>query len=79
MESGVAEEIRERIMGHSDKHLSVSQRYGYISNNLLLREIDKLTVDHGPTRIWVEGRKNMCTQRVQEAPEKEKLRWASKL
>ncbi len=79
MESGVAEEIRERIMGHSDKHLSVSQRYGYISNTLLLREIDKLTVDHGSTRIWVEGRKNMCTPRVQEAPEKEKLRLASKL
>lgn len=79
LESGVSEEIRERIMGHSDKDLSVNQRYGYISNGLLLREIDKLTVDHGPTRIWVESRKNMCTTRVQVAPEEEKLRWASKL
>lgn len=55
--SGMDSEIRERIMGHSDKTLSVSERYGSISDQELIRAIDLMTFDHGDTEIWVASGK----------------------
>ncbi len=68
----------ERIMGHKDKAPSVAQRYGFLSDDFLVSEIDKLTVDHGPTRIWVERLEKVCTKRVQGTSKREGLRCASK-
>ena len=47
-------EIRERILGHSSKELGVRDRYGVVSSQELVEEIDKLSFDHGQTEIWVE-------------------------
>ena len=79
VQGGGADEIAERIMGHSNKALTVAQRYGYLSDDFLVSEVDKLTVDNGPTRIWVERLEKACTKSVQGASKKEKLRCASKL
>ena len=54
--SGMDSEIRERIMGHVEKTLSVSERYGSISDQELIRAIDMMTFDHGETEIWVAER-----------------------
>ncbi|HTY25604.1 MAG TPA: hypothetical protein VMC85_20920, partial [Desulfomonilaceae bacterium] len=49
--------IAERILGHADKggyldgDLPVNRRYGEISDEELVRAIDKLTFDHGDSRI----------------------------
>jgi integrase len=51
--SGMDSEIRESILGHSLRGKSVSERYGRISNEELVRAIDMLTFDHGPTGIFV--------------------------
>ena len=50
-------ELREAIMGHGDRALSVRDRYGRISDEELLRAIDKLTFDHGETEVWVASQK----------------------
>ncbi len=49
--SGIDEEIREKIMGHVERKLNVSQRYGFIDENELVNVIDKFTYDHGLTQI----------------------------
>ena len=55
--SGVSDRIAERIMGHSDSDgfldgdLAVNRRYGEISDEELIKAIDKLTFDHGDSRI----------------------------
>ena len=54
--SGVDAEIRERILGHSAKQLTVVERYGYISDDELVREIDKMTFDHGETVMMLRSR-----------------------
>ncbi len=46
-------EIREAILGHSNRTLSVRERYGRISDHELLRAIDQMTFDHGNTEILV--------------------------
>jgi hypothetical protein len=60
--SNLDAEIRERILGHSQRELSVSERYGIVSNEELVEEIDKLTFDHGETKIWVEKRDRALTK-----------------
>jgi integrase len=55
--SGMNPEISERIMGHIDKGLSISERYGAISNEELVRAIDGMTFNHGETEIWVANQK----------------------
>lgn len=54
--SGMDPEIREAIMGHAERGKSVTERYGRISEEELLRAIDTLTVDHGETEIVVARR-----------------------
>ena len=50
---GIDSEIRESILGHSDRNLDVSERYGVISDDELVNAIDKFTYDHGLTQILV--------------------------
>jgi len=40
-------------MGHAGKMLSVSERYGFVSNEELVTAIDKFTCDNGLTQILV--------------------------
>jgi integrase len=76
--SGMDPEIRESIMGHWYKEKSVSERYGRISDEELLRAIDLMTFNHGSTEIVVSKRQkqnpgkgghpqpgNLRTRRVQ--------------
>jgi integrase len=51
--SGIDSEIRELIMGHADKKLSVTERYGFVSDEELVTAIDKFTYDNGLTQILV--------------------------
>jgi hypothetical protein len=50
-------EIEHAIMGHSGRAKSVHEGYGYISDAELVAEIDKMTLDHGKTSIWVAKKK----------------------
>ena len=49
-------EIRESILGHSNRALDVSERYGVISDEELVTAIDKFTYDHGLTQILVASK-----------------------
>ncbi len=55
--SRVGDRIAERIMSHSDSDgfldgdLAVNRRYGEISDEELIKAIDRLTFDHGDSRI----------------------------
>jgi integrase len=51
--SGIDSEIRESILGHSNRSLDVSERYGVISDEELVSAIDRFTYDHGLTQILV--------------------------
>jgi integrase len=55
--SGMDPEIREAIMGHGDRARSVSERYGHISDQELIKAINLMTFDHGETEIWVSSPK----------------------
>jgi hypothetical protein len=51
-------EIRESIMGHWFRGRSVTERYGRISDEELIRAMDSMTFDHGNTEILIsEGKK----------------------
>jgi len=54
--SGMDPEIRESILGHWTKQKSVSDRYGRVSDDELIRAIDSMTFDHGETEILVASR-----------------------
>jgi integrase len=54
--SGMDPEIREAIMGHWYRGRNVSERYGRISEDELLKAIDSMTMDHGETEIVVAYR-----------------------
>jgi integrase len=54
--SGMDPEIRESILGHWFKEKSVVERYGRISDDELVRAVDRMTFDHGQTEIFVVGR-----------------------
>lgn len=51
--SGIDSEIREAILGHSNRSLDVSERYGIISDEELVQAIDRFTYDNGLTQILV--------------------------
>jgi integrase len=55
--SGVHPEIEKAIMGHADRGRTVHEGYGRISDRELLKAIDLMTFDHGPTEILVSGYK----------------------
>ena len=57
MRSGMDPEIRESIMGHWFRGKTVAERYGRISDADLVREIDKMSFDHGETEILVSESK----------------------
>ena len=42
----------EAILGHWLQEKSVTERYGRISDEELVRAIDSMTFDHGATEIW---------------------------
>ncbi len=56
LSSGIDVEIRETILGHSDRDLDVSERYGIISDEQLIKAIDKFTYDNGLTQILVASK-----------------------
>jgi len=51
-------EIRESILGHAGKGKSVSERYGRIGDQELIKAIDNTTFDHGSTEIVVSYKKD---------------------
>ncbi len=51
--SGMDSEIRERILGHQARGLTVSERYGLISDQELVNAVNRMTFDHGETEIRV--------------------------
>lgn len=62
--SGVDFQIAESIMGHWFKGKGVSDRYGRISDQELLKAIDALTTDHGETEIFVPQRKSHLPRKM---------------
>lgn len=50
MKSGMDFEIREAIMGHSR---GIAGRYGRISDEDLVRAVDRMRFDNGKTEIWI--------------------------
>jgi integrase len=70
--SGMDPEIRESIMGHWYRGKTVTERYGRISDEELIRAIDSMTFDHGETEILLSGvgkerPENLRTTRVQNS------------
>ncbi len=51
--SGMDPEIRESIMGHWYRGRNVTERYGRIGDEELIKAIDQMTFDHGKTEILV--------------------------
>ena len=49
--------IAESIMGHWRRERSVNERYGRLSDQVLLKAVDAMTFDHGETEILVTIRK----------------------
>ena len=60
--SGMDEELREDIMGHWNSGKSINSRYGYISNEELVRAIDGFSSDHGETEVWIARPKKKTRQ-----------------
>jgi integrase len=54
-------EIRESILGHGERGLSVRERYGRIDDGELLNAIDHMTFDHGETEIFVARKSGATT------------------
>jgi hypothetical protein len=52
MRSHLDKDIRDAIVGHGNKKKSPSSVYLSVSDEDLIREIDRLTFDHGKTEIW---------------------------
>jgi len=55
--SGMDPEIREAILGHTERGKSVVERYGRISDQELLNAIDSMSFSHGDTEILVSNRR----------------------
>ena len=52
MRSGLHPLVADAIVGHGDREKDVKSVYLTISDADLVREIDRLTFDHGKTEIW---------------------------
>ncbi len=50
--SGLHPLIADAIVGHGDRKKDVKSLYLTINDADLVREIDRLTFDHGKTEIW---------------------------
>jgi len=50
--SGLHPLIADAIVGHGDRKKDVKSLYLTINDEDLVREIDRLTFDHGKTEIW---------------------------
>jgi integrase len=61
--SGMDPEIRESIMGHWFKEKSITERYGRIGDQELLRAIDRMTFDHGPSEIFLASSQKQIPRR----------------
>ncbi len=72
--SGMDPEIRESILGHWFREKSVTERYGRISNEELVRAIDSMTFDHGETEILVarQDKDDRADKTRTNEPEKQK-------
>src|SRR5208283_4074489 len=55
MRSGVDFEIREAILGHCNRSKSVAERYDRISDEDLVRAVNKIRFDNGKTEILERG------------------------
>lgn len=49
--SGVSDAIAEAIMGHANRNRPVNQRYGWESDEELVKAVDMMTFEHGETKI----------------------------
>lgn len=58
--SGIDEELRSKIMGHSHRAGSTHEGYGVEFDQEYLDAIDKMTFDHGETTIWAEKKGKNC-------------------
>ncbi len=52
MRRGLHPLITDAVVGHGDRKKDVKSVYLTISDAVLVREIDRLTFDHGKTEIW---------------------------
>jgi hypothetical protein len=52
MRSGLRPLIADAIVDHGDRNKDVKSLYLTINDADLVREIDRLTFDHGKTEIW---------------------------
>jgi hypothetical protein len=52
MRSGLHPLIADVILGHGDRKKGVKSLYLTINDEDLVREVDRLTFDHGETEIW---------------------------
>jgi integrase len=59
--SGMDPEIRESIMGHALRCKSISEGYGRISDEELVKAVDLMTFAHGDTEVWVTQKKKKPT------------------
>ncbi|MGO9570958.1 MAG: tyrosine-type recombinase/integrase [Desulfomonilaceae bacterium] len=77
LSSAIDPEIRESILGHWSKGKTVTERYGRIRDDQLLRAIDSMVFDNGETEILVGSRRDngqvqkTCTKSVQSSVYKE--------
>jgi integrase len=69
--SGMDPEIRESIMGHWFKEKSITERYGRVGDLELIRAIDQMTLDQGPSEIFLASSpKEKPQKRVRPRPGK---------
>lgn len=75
--SGVDPQIAETILGHWFTGKSVNDRYGYVSDDELIQAIDRMTFDHGKTKVLVaksrlEATESRGSNRVAKPVQKKK-------
>ncbi len=73
--SGMDPEIREAIMGHWFKEKSITERYGRIGDQELIRAIDQMTFDHGPSEIFLASPKKEKPRKRMHPQAGENVNW----
>ncbi|MBM3300295.1 MAG: site-specific integrase [Deltaproteobacteria bacterium] len=71
--SGMDPFIAESILGHWFRGRSVNGRYGFVSDEELIRAIDRVSFDHGETVVWVSGKMSTCKQSRKQNVSKPRL------
>jgi transposase-like protein len=65
--SGMDPEIREAIVGHSEREKSVIERYGSIGDQEPIRAVDSRTSDNGEAKKSVQNvYKRACTKKIRK-------------